>query len=166
MKKIFTNTKLLIISAVLSALCLAVMDIFLFPEVKAQAGNIAAFDLQSVGYSKLIGLAFLHNITDLGKSYYYAAIGVDFVFMFAYTFLFIGLFMRLNKIGAKLVFLPVALFAVDVAEDVMSIIMLKSGQFINAASTVSAVKNVLTYLCALALLVLFIMWIVKRKKKK
>lgn len=165
MKKIFTNTKLLIISAVLSALCLAVMDIFLFPEVKAQAGNIAAFDLQSFGYSKLIGLAFLHNITDLGKSYYYAAIGVDFVFMFAYTFLFIGLFMRLDKIGAKLVFLPVALFAVDVAEDVMSIIMLKSGQFINAASTVSAVKNVLTYLCALALLVLFIMWIVKRKKK-
>ena len=70
-----------------------------------------------------------------------------------------------NKIGSKLIFLPIALFVVDVIEDVLSIVMLKTAQFIPVASAVSATKNILTYACSIVILVFLIMWLVKRKKK-
>ena len=157
--------KYIIISAIVSLFALAGMDIFLFPAVKAAAGGISAFDLQAFAYPKEVGEAFIKNISASGKLYYYAAIALDFIFMIAYTYLFLGLFIRLNKIGYKLIFLPIALFAVDVIEDVMSIIMLKTDKFIPAASAVSAAKNVLTYACAITALVFLVIWLVKRKKK-
>lgn len=168
MKEYFSRQstkKLLILSAIISLIALAGMDIFLFPAVKAAAGGIAAFDLQAFAYPKSVGEAFISNITQTGKTYYYAAIALDFVFMFAYTYLFIGLFVSLNKIGSKLVCLPITLFAVDVVEDVLSIVMLKTNQFIPFASAVSAAKNILTYVCSLIIIVFLVMWLVKRKKK-
>lgn len=169
MKKYFLeqNTKkYIIISMVVSVIALAGMDIFLFPAVKAAAGGIAAFDLQAFAYNKEVGQAFLKNITAAGKTYYYAAIALDFIFMFAYTYLFLALFIRLNKTGYKLVFLPIALFAVDVIEDVMSIIMLKTNRFIPFASTVSATKNILTYACGAVVLVFLIMRLIRKKKNR
>ncbi len=168
MKEYFSSQstkKYLIISAIVSVVALAGMDIFLFPAVKAAAGGIAAFDLQAFAYPKAVGEQFIQNITATGKTYFYAAIALDFVFMFAYTYLFLGLFIKLNKIGYKLIFLPIALFAVDVIEDVLSIIMLKTDKFIPAASAVSAAKNILTYACCITALVFLINWLVKRKKK-
>ena len=160
-----STKKLMIFSAVICLIALAAMDIFLFPAVKAAAGGIAAFDLQAFAYPREVGEAFIKNISATGKTYFYSAIALDFVFMFAYTYLFIGLFVCLNKIGRKLIFLPIALFAVDVVEDVLSIVMLKTNQFVPIASAVSATKNVLTYVCSIIIIVFLVMWLVRRKKK-
>lgn len=160
-----STKKYLIISVIICAFALAGMDIFLFPAVKAAAGGIAAFDLQAFAYPKAVGEAFIQNINATGKTYFYAAIALDFVFMFAYTYLFLGLFIRLNKIGYKLIFMPTSLFIVDVIEDVLSIVMLKTDKFIPVASAVSATKNVLTYACGVTVLVLFVIWLIKRKRK-
>ena len=173
MKNFFVN-KLkpvhIVLAAVLSIVMLAVMDIYSLPEIAKAAGGIPAFDLQTFGYSHETAVQFLSALSDSGRRLFlHFQLPFDFAFAFVYTFLFVALFVRLNKIGIRLCFVPLILFALDIAENTLSVIMLKASRLSTGitalASTVTFAKNGFTLLCTIIIIVFAVLWFKNRKKK-
>ena len=159
----------IIIAAALTLIILGVMDIYSLPAIEKAAGGIKAFDLQTLGYSYDTANAFLKGLSEEGRNLFlHFQLPIDFVFAFVYTFLFLALFIRLNKAGYKLIFLPIILFILDIAENTISIILLKSARLsaplVAVGGTVTLLKNLFTLICSVIIIVFLILYFVRRKK--
>lgn len=160
----------IIISAVLSIIMLGIMDSYSLPLIAKQAGGIAAFDLQTFGYSKDTALKFLSALSESGKELFLNfQLPLDFAFAFVYTFLFLALIIRLNKNGYKLAFAPVILFILDIAENTLSVIFLRLKDFplflLSVGSAVTLTKNIFTLICSVIIIVFIIIKIKNRRKR-
>ena len=161
----------IIITAILTVLLLGIMDIYTLPTIAKEAGGIAAFDLQTFGYSKDTAVQFLSNLSAEGKALFLNfQLPLDYLFAVVYTFLFLALFIRLNEIGYKLCFLPLILFCLDIIENTLSVVFLKSATvpdtLFHIGSAVTLIKNIFTLVCTVTIIVFLILWFKNRKKYK
>ena len=161
----------IIITAALTILMLAVMDIYSLPMIAKAAGGIPAFDLQTFGYSYETATQFLNNLSQSGRNLFlHFQLPLDFAFAFVYTFLFLTLFIRLHPVGSKLCFIPLILFVLDIIENSLSVVLLKADNIstglVKLASTVTFSKNLFTWLCSLIIIVFLILWFKNRKKNQ
>ena len=174
MKKLFKETVKsghIFITAILTVVMLGIMDIYTLPFIAKAAGGIPAFDLQTLGYSEATAQAFLSALSESGRSMFlHVQLPLDFMFAFVYTFLFLALFIRLNKVGEKLYFIPLVLFVLDIAENILSLYFLTSASVSSTwfaiGSAVTLLKNVFTLICTVMILVFLIIWLIQRKKAK
>lgn len=159
------------IAAVLTLIMLGIMDIVTLPAIANAAGGIPAFDLQTFGYSKETAMQFLQALSADGRALFlHVQLPLDFAFAFVYTFLFLALFYRLHPLGSKLIFLPVLLFVLDLAENTRSVLFLKLDTIPDAlftlGSCVTLAKNACTLACGILIIVFLILWFKNRKKQK
>ena len=173
MKNFFLKLKSshIIIASVLTIIILGIMDFYSLPAIEKAAGGIKAFDLQTFGYSFETANAFLNSLSEEGRSLFlHFQLPLDFIFSFVYTFLFLALFERLNKSGHRLIVFPIILFALDIAENTISIILLKSTELshsiVAVGGTVTLLKNIFTLICSVIIIVFLIIFFVKRKQNK
>ena len=142
----------IIITAIITVVMLGIMDIYTLPTIAKEASGIPAFDLQTFGYSKETAMLFLNNLSAEGKALFLNfQLPLDFLFAVVYTFLFLALFIRLNEIGYKLCFLPIILFCLDIIENTLSVVFLKStsvpDMLFSIGSIVTLSKNIFTLVC-------------------
>ena len=162
---------LLIVSGVLTVVILAVMDIALLPKIKAAAGGINAFDLQSFGYTHDTAVRFLTQLTDEGRALYlHVQIPVDFAFLVVYT-VFFALALRALLGNHRMLWLPLALAVADIIENTCTVLMLRAEEVSTSmttfASGVTLVKTILTYMTITAVLVFALhRFLASQKKKK
>ena len=161
----------IIITAVLTVLLLGIMDIYTLPTIAKEASGIPAFDLQTFGYSKETAMQFLTKLSAEGKALFLNfQLPLDYLFAVVYTFLFLALFTRLHEIGYKLCFLPLILFGLDIMENTLSVVFLKSASvpdiLFTVGSAVTLTKNIFTLVCTLTVIVFLVLWFKNRKKNK
>ena len=165
-----TRKLALILSGVGTACILAAMHVFFLPKIQAAAGGIACFDMQSFGYSHETAIAFLTGITDAGRALYlHGQIPLDFVFLVVYT-LFFALALRALFQTHRFLWMPLALAAADIAENVLSCVMLTRAEVSEAltaaASKVTLCKTILMYITIVMMLVGLINYLVKVRRQK
>lgn len=155
----------LIISGVLTAVIMCVMNMWLIPEIESGAGGLKCFDMRFFGYTYEQANEFIHALTYKAKEIYlYRQLPLDFIYPIVYgVFLFI-----LNKKFAGNIFsyiLTALLVLFDFLENVCSVIMLKSPSFTEGlaftASTATVVKSALMTLNIVFILVLIIIHTLK-----
>ena len=161
----------IIITAIITVVMLGITDIYTLLTIAKEAGGIPAFDLQTFGYSKETAMQFLNNLSAEGKALFLNfQLPLDFLFAVVYTFLFLALFIRLNEIGYKLCFLPIILFCLDIIENTLSVVFLKStsvpDMLFSIGSVVTLSKNIFTLVCTVTVIVFLIFWFKNRKKNK
>ena len=167
-----TKTKkiALTVSGALTAVLLAVMDIALLPKIKAAAGGMNPFDLQMLGYTHETAVRFLSELSDAGRALYlHVQIPVDFAFLVVYT-VFFALALRALLGNHRLLWLPLALAAADIAENTCVVLMLRADTVSTAltsfASGATLVKSILTYMTIAAVLVFALHRFFASRKKK
>ena len=161
-----------IVSGVFTALICLIMNFVLIPSIEANTQGIRCFDMNFPGNFE-DAQRFLELIGDEGRNIYLSRqIPLDFIYPVFYTVLFVSLIYILAKGKARkiLAVFPFILAACDYAENIMSIIMLRSDipseSFYAAASAFTAVKTIIMYLVFAAIFVLFIKYIVNRFSKQ
>ena len=172
MKSKFFPKYTAIISGSITALICLIMNIILIPRIEMNTQGIRCFDMNFPGNYEN-ALKFLDLIGDEGRNIYlFRQIPLDFIYPVFYTVLFVSLIYILANGKARKILsvFPLILAVCDYAENIMSIIMLRSGipseSFYAAASAFTAVKTVIMYLIFAAILVLLIMYIVNRFSKR
>ena len=163
--------KTAVISGILTVILTAVMDFALFPMIEKTTEGLRSFDLCSFGYPPEQAERFLSLLSEEGRSVYLnVQLPLDFIYPFVYTAFFISMMALFSaKWKATSVF-PVLLFVLDYAENILSVIMLKSETFsrgiATAASAVTVAKTVFMTLTAVVIVVQIIVFCLKNKKTK
>lgn len=172
-KKSFFPDGTAVIGGVLTAVICGVMNFILIPKIETSTQGIRCFDM-NFGYSYETAQKFLSLIGDEGRIIYLnRQLPLDFVYPVFYTLFFISLIYILagRKKKPLLPFLPaVCLPATDYIENIMSIIMLRSGipskSFALISSCVTSVKTVLMYITGLIIAVMLLINIVRAIKRR
>ena len=171
-KKIFPGKTAITGGVFTAAICLA-MNFYLIPQIEAETNGIRCFDM-NFGYTPETARLFLSLIGEKGRFIYlHRQLPLDFVYPVFYTLLFVSLICHLcknKKLLKAFLVLPLLLALADYAENIMSVIMLKSGvpsdAFARAASCITAVKTVLMYLIILIIIILLVKHLISRKGEK
>lgn len=164
------STPALIVSGILTAAVCLVMNLWLIPAIEGSTGGIRCFDM-NFGYSYETAKLFLERLSDEGRRIYLTRqLPLDFFYPVAYTAFFMGLTARLRKKADAFLILPAALMALDVIENVCTIVMLKSASLSAAlagfASAVTVGKTLLMYAEFAVLIVLAVLYFKNKKAKK
>ncbi len=161
----------LIVSGVLTAAICGVMNFYLIPLIEQTTEGLRCFDMNSTGYTLEQAQRFLALLGERGRNIYlHAQLPLDLFYPVAYTAFFVSAIYALRGKASALFALPAALALCDYTENVCSIIMLRamevSAGLARFASTVTVLKSALMAAVFLLLAVLFIRWLIKRKKQK
>lgn len=161
-----TEKILLYVSAALTAAICLIMNFVLIPKIESSTGGIRCFDM-NFAYSFDTAKKFLSLLSDEGRSVYLGIqLPLDFIYPIAYCTLFILVLLRLSDKKAFCA-LPVLLAVFDYAENVCSIIMLKSAELspalVGFASVMTSAKTVLMYVI---ILIIIVLWVIKTKNRK
>lgn len=149
-----------IVSGVLTVAISGVMNLFLISAIEANTGGIRCFDM-NIGYDYQTASEFLTLLGERGRHFYLDyQLPLDFVFPVVYTLFFISLIFLLRKSFSPLVFIPVALAATDLTENILSEIMLRnpvlSETTVKIASAVTVAKTILMCLVFLILIIMIV----------
>ncbi|MCR5208213.1 MAG: hypothetical protein K6C14_07055 [Eubacterium sp.] len=152
----------------LTALISGIMNFVLIPKIEASAG-IRCFDM-NFAYGFDDASAFLSNISDEARALYLnVQLPLDFIYPIAYCLFFTFLIIRLCKRVNALVIFPVTLAAFDYAENICSIMLLKSSELsarlVSFGSTFTTIKTLLMYSTFIVIIICIIFWFKKRKKE-
>ena len=158
----------LVISGAVTAVICVVMNFVLIPQIEASTGGIRCFDM-NFAYSYETAVKFLSLIGDDARRVYLTQqLPLDFVYPLAYLIFFSLLIIRLGKRVSPFCALPVMLCASDYCENILTVIILKSGEpsraLIQCASIVTSVKTVLMYTVFLVVIVLIIRYFLAKKR--
>ena len=162
-----------VIGGIGTAIIGIIMNLILIPRIEANTNGTRCFDM-NLFYKPETAREFLNLISDDGRFIYlHRQLPLDFVYPVFYTLLFVSLICLLCKSGAgrRALLTGAAVLAVsDYAENIMSIIMLKSGipsdTFAVTASIITSLKTIVMYLLILSILALLIKFIITRRKGK
>ena len=159
-----------IVSGAVTAAISLVMNLWLLPQIERATEGVRAFDM-NFAYDFETAKRFLSLLDARGRDLYLRVqLPLDFVYPVAYTIFFLCLFALLWKGVKWLAALPVCLAVLDYAENIMTIVMLKSQALskplATAASAVTSAKTILMYLVFALLLAGFIRYLIRRKKAK
>ena len=162
--------KIIIISGALTVIICLVMNIFLIPSIQAQAGGMKVFDM-AFNYDYQYARAFLVTLSEKGRNMYLKVqLPLDFVYPVAYCTFFSAALVKLTKGKMGAILLPVLLAVLDYAENVCTIIMLKTNSitpsFIHFSSPVTSSKTVVMCLIFVILISLFIRYLVAKNRDK
>jgi hypothetical protein len=163
------KTLLWISGGLTAAICL-VMNLVLIPMIEKNTAGLRCFDMNSFGYTFEQAKQFLTLLDgDARNLYLHVQLPLDFIYPVAYTAFFMLAITALRGKASPLLALPGALAVSDYIENVCSIKMLRemdvTPELAKFASAVTVTKSLLMDLVFVLLAVLFIMWLVKRKKK-
>ena len=137
-----------------------IMNLILIPRIEADTAGIRCFDM-NIGYDYQTASEFLTLLGERGRHFYLDyQLPLDFVFPVVYTLFFISLIFLLRKSFSPLVFIPVALAATDLTENILSEIMLRnpvlSETTVKIASAVTVAKTILMCLVFLILIIMIV----------
>ena len=175
MKELYTFAKskagkaLLIISGALTAVICLVMNIVLIPQIESTTNGIRCFDM-NFGYSFDTAKEFLSLLGEEGRQLYLGVqLPLDFVYPIAYCVFFSLLIVLLTKKTSVLLLFPVTLAAFDYAENICSIVMLRSGELSRTTALVgsacTSLKTILMYAVFLIIIICLIAYFINKKKK-
>ena len=159
----------LIASGSLTAVILAVMDLFLLPAVESAANGLRCFDLQIFGYDYETAKTFLDALSEEGRRLYlYAQIPTDTVFLAVYTVFFILALRRLYASGA-IAILPLLLALADFAENACTFLMLRDPACLTPVTgtvfgALTLCKSLLMYAVFALLAVGLVRFLVQKRK--
>ena len=158
------------VSTILTAVICAIMNLWLLPTIEATTEGIRCFDM-NFGYDYATAQRFLALLSPAGRALYlHAQLPLDFVYPLAYGCCFCGLFFYLTGRFSALQLLPPLLMAFDYAENVCSVVMLRSASLspglVAAASALTVVKTLLLYLNAALLLVCAVRFFLRRRRER
>ena len=158
------------VSAVLTAGICLVMNLWLLPSIEATTGGIRCFDM-NFGYGFATAQRFLTLISPESRALYlHAQLPLDFIYPLAYGCCFCCLFFYLTGRFSWLQLLPLLLMAFDYAENICTIVMLRSATLspglAAAASALTVVKTLLLYLNAALLLFCAVRFFLRRRQGK
>ena len=164
------KTLLWISGGLTAAICL-VMNFILIPMIEKNTAGLRCFDMNSFGYTFEQAKQFLSLLdNDARNLYLHVQLPLDFFYPVAYTAFFMLALRALRGKASPLLALPGALAVSDYIENICTIKMLRemevTPELAKFASAVTVTKSVLMYVTILLIVVLFIMWLVKRKKAK
>ena len=163
------KTLLWISGGLTAAICL-VMNLVLIPMIEKNTAGLRCFDMNSFGYTFEQAKQFLSLLdNDARNIYLHVQLPLDFFYPVAYTAFFMLAITALRGKASALLALPGALAVSDYIENICTIKMLRAmdvtPELAKFASAVTVTKSLLMDAVFLLLIVLFIMWLVKRKKK-
>lgn len=173
MKKRFFPGLTAIAGGIGTAIIGIIMNMVLIPRIEANTGGIRCFDM-NFAYKPETAREFLNLVDEEGRFIYlHRQLPLDFIYPVFYTLLFVSLIYLLCKSGGlrRVLITGAAVLAVcDYTENIMSIIMLKSGvpcdSFAIIASAVTSIKTVIMYLLILSIVVLLVKSIAGKRKGK
>lgn len=162
-----------VIGGIGTAIIGIIMNLILIPRIEANTNGIRCFDM-NLFYKPETAREFLNLIGEEGRFIYlHRQLPLDFIYPVFYTLLFVSLICLLCKSGAgrRVLLTGAVILAIsDYAENIMSIIMLKSGVpsdlFAVTASVITSLKTIVMYLLILSIIVLLIRFIITRRKGK
>jgi len=162
---------LLPVSGAVTAVICVIMNFALIPMIEASTNGIRCFDMQSLGYSFDTAKQFLSLLSEESRNIYlHVQLPLDFIYPVAYTAFFMTALKALSCKKLPLV-VPGALALFDYAENVCSVVMLKSmdvseglAKFASFATVTKSLLMTLTF--ALLIVFLFIRASQKARKKK
>lgn len=159
-----------IASGVITVVICALMNLILIPKIESNTGGIRSFDM-NFGYSFETAKKFLELISNEGRHIYLSfQLPLDFIYPVAYCIFFMLLIFRISQKQSYLPLLPVLLAVFDYAENILSIVMLKSHelskQIANTASIITSVKMILMYITFLTIILCLIKRLLDKRKKK
>lgn len=160
---------LLIVSGALTAVICAVMNLYLIPVIESTTNSIRCFDMNfGYGFDEAVG--FLSSISDKGRNVYlHIQLPLDFVYPIVYCTFFVLLIYVLEAKKSALTVLPAVLAVFDYAENICVAVMLGRGAisktFVAFASTFTAVKTLLMYICFAIIIILAVMKIKKKRNR-
>lgn len=171
MRSVKKSTLLLIVSGVLTAGICLVMNLWLMPAIERTTEGMRCFDMNSFGYTFEQAQRFLMLLDERGRDLYlHAQLPLDFVYPVAYTAFFVTAVCRLSGRATPLIAVPAALAVFDYAENVCSVIMLRSMQptqkLAAFASAVTVTKSALMTVTFVMLAVMLIKRLVEKRKAK
>lgn len=168
-KKSVTRNTLIFSGAVTLIIC-CVMNLYLLPLIESTTQGIRAFDMNSLGYSFEQAKTFVSLLSEEGmKTYLFRQLPLDFIYPIAYTVFFSLSILKLRGDKKWLVVFPLLLMISDYIENIITIVMLRtdfSSSVAAAGSCVTTIKSVLMYITIILVLVLFVLWLIKRRKEK
>ena len=156
-----------IISGVITALISAVMNVILIPKIEMSTNGIRCFDM-NFGYSYETAKDFLAYLSESARNIYLnMQLPLDFIYPLAYCAFFCFIIIRLTKKANALLAFPLLLFVFDYAENITTIVILKSAELTESlaklGSAFTSVKTILMYSVFLEILICFIYWLKNRK---
>lgn len=159
----------LVVSGVLTALICAVMNLVLIPRIESTTEGIRCFDM-NFGYDFETAKRFLALLSQEGRdTYLHIQLPLDFVYPLVYTVFFVSLLTWLTKRVLPLSVLPLLLMGFDDAENIATIMMLRSAELSPAlaafGSAVTSVKTLLMYAVFFVIIVCILYRLMKRKQK-
>lgn len=163
---------------VLAHLVLLLMMLFTFPRINAQLGT-EAFDLKATGYSVEEASVMLQNLNQATIDLYLfpQLFLLDVLYPLLLALLLSALIIRLSgliKLStdhglSNLYLLPFLAMVLDYGENILIALMITnpkpvSESIIKTSSLFTQLKSGTTTLCWLVVIVLFVVWLVRRKK--
>ncbi|MBQ6065870.1 MAG: hypothetical protein IJK89_03535 [Clostridia bacterium] len=165
------RTVLLIATGVLTAAICLIMNMVYIPQIESAAQGLRCFDMR-FGYSVEEAREFLNALTQEGRNTYLTRqLPLDCVYPLVYASFFALLFKALYGKKTALVFLPLLLAVADYVENVSVLLMLRHNPVylndiqVTIASYATIIKTAMMYLCFILILILLIMYLVRRNKK-
>lgn len=168
MKNKKTVNIILLFSGIITVVICGVMNFILIPEIESATQGIRCFDM-NFGYSYEDAVNFLSLISENGKRVYLnIQLPLDFFYPVAYGTFFTAAFYKVRGGKNGFMVLPVLLMASDYAENIFSVFMLKSGNpgitTVTVAGAVTIVKTVLMYITILLLVIMTVIYFLKKRK--
>lgn len=157
----------LIISGALTAVISLVMNVILIPEIEASTNGIRCFDM-NFAYSFETAKSFLSYLSQSSRSLYLnAQLPLDFIYPLAYCLFFTLLIIRLTKRLNVLAAFPLLLAVFDYAENITTIIILKSAELTaplaRLGSAFTSVKTILMYSVFIEIFICLIFYLKNKK---
>lgn len=166
-----TRKILLWVSGSVTVIIMAVMNLWLIPAIEAGTEGMRFFDMNSFGYSLEQARAFLASLSPGGmRLALHTQLPLDFFYPVAYSAFFILVMKALTGKRTAFEIIPALLFVSDYTENILTVSILKAGavteKLARIASAVTVTKSMLMYLTFLIVIIMFIRWIVSKKKSK
>ncbi|MDW3210676.1 MAG: hypothetical protein R8N23_12445 [Reichenbachiella sp.] len=173
-----TTKRAILVLFVVAHLVLLVMMLFTFPSINAQFGT-EAFDLRATGYSVEEATVMLQNLNQETIDLYLfpQLFLLDVLYPFLLALLLSTLIIRLSglikmkphPLFSHLYLLPFLAMALDYAENVSIALMITntsqiSASVIQTANLFTQLKSGVTTVCWLVVIILFFVWLIKRKR--
>lgn len=154
-----TKTVLLILSGIATLGICGVMNLYLIPLIERTTNGIRMFDMQSFGYTYDTAKEFVSLLSEQGRdTFLHRQLPLDFFYPVAYGAFFMLALHKLTPGKKGLLILPAALMLCDYAENIGSIVMLKtdfSAAAAHAGCAFTVAKTLLMYAVIALILILF-----------
>lgn len=161
------GTVLTVVFGAVTAVISLIMNVVLIPKIEASTNGVRCFDM-NFGYSYETARQFLASVGETGKELYLTVqLPLDFIYPVAYTLFFVFLIIKLTKRLNAILFVPLLLAVFDYAENICTIIILKSAELsetlASLGSAFTSVKTILMYSVFLIIIICIVYYFKKKK---